>query len=40
MLYFKDNEGGQKILESSDRLNILIKLFDDQMNVLKNALTK
>ncbi|XP_025405463.1 spindle and kinetochore-associated protein 1 homolog [Sipha flava] len=40
MLCCKEAEGGQEILESCDQLDNLIKSFDDQMNVLENALTK
>lgn len=40
MLCCKDTEGGQEILESCDRLDKLIKSFEDQMNILENTLTK
>lgn len=40
MLCCKDAEGGQEILESCEQLDSLIMLFDDQMNVLKEALLK
>lgn len=40
MLCCKDTEGGQEILESCEQLDNLIISFDDQMNVVKEALLK
>lgn len=40
MLCCKDDEGGKEILESCEQLDHLILLFDDQMNVLKEALVR
>lgn len=40
MLCCKDSEGGQEILESCEQLDNLIVTFDDQINILKEALIK
>lgn len=40
MLCCKDTEGGQEILKSCEQLDNLIMSFDDQMNILKEALMK
>jgi len=40
MLCCKKADGGQEIIESCEQLDNLIISFDDQLNILKEALTK
>lgn len=40
MLSCKDDQGGQEILESCEQLDHQIKSFDNQMNILKEAIVK
>lgn len=40
MLCCKDTDGGEDILKACEQLDNLVISFDDQINILKEALTK